>query len=96
MPGGAVDEGADPVRLVKAADPVRLSVLKTLLEAEGIPYFVQGEESLHMLPIAGQGGIFSKDGLAASVMVSENYIEQARAVIEASDVSFDGEDLEPD
>ncbi|MEM7050276.1 MAG: DUF2007 domain-containing protein [Acidobacteriota bacterium] len=75
--------GSDPVVLLRTPDTVELSVVKSLLQAEGIAHFVQGEESLHMLPIAGHGGFFSKHGLSAAVLVPEDQLDRAREVLAA-------------
>ena len=72
-------EPADLVTVFDTSDPALLPVIKSLLQGAEIPYLVQGEEAMSMLPIGEIVGPFTKRGLAARFMVRK---EDAEAAVE--------------
>ena len=70
----------------ETSDSSLLPVVKSLLDAVGISYFVQGEESLGMLPVGGVGGIFStfRKGITAKIFVLRERREEVENLIRES------------
>ena len=71
----------DLVTVLETADVNLLAVIKSILDGAEIPYLVQGEEALSMLPVGQLGGPFARRGLGAAVMVPEEHAETARALL---------------
>ncbi len=61
------DETGDLVEVFRTRDLAQLAVIKSLLESSGIPFWVQGEEGLHMLPVGG--GFFNPEAIGAVLRV---------------------------
>lgn len=70
------------VPLLRTTDIGYLAVVKSLLESAGIRFAVQGEEGLHLFPIAMSGSLFHSQALAATVLVCKEDEEDARRLIE--------------
>ncbi|MGH9362537.1 MAG: putative signal transducing protein [Thermoanaerobaculia bacterium] len=68
-------------QVFETTDPTLLPVLKSVLESAGIPYYLEGEESLGLLPL--QGGFLSEDQepLAVEIHVAADRAEEARALL---------------
>lgn len=62
-------------------DPALLPIVKSLLQSEEIPFFVQGEEAMSLFPVGRMIGPFAKRGMAAAVMVPAEHLETAREVL---------------
>ena len=80
-----VDPSAGPVALaplLSTADIGFLPVVKSLLDAVEIPYVIQGEEALGLLPVGAFAGGVSPGALHATVHVPEDRLEEARALLE--------------
>jgi hypothetical protein len=75
----------DLVTVLETADVNLLVVIKSLLDGAEIPYLIQGEEALSMLPVGRLGGPFARRGLAAAIMVPEQHAESARALLAATE-----------
>jgi len=75
--------GPELVALLETADVGFLPVLKSLLEGAGIPYVVQGEEAMGLLPIGALGSGPKHRALAAIVHVPADRLEEARALLES-------------
>lgn len=97
-----VDEGADeqdeheggPVEfspLVESTEVGFFSLITTRLEEANIPWFVQGEESLGVLPHDG-GKPQSPGAQVAVVYVANNRFEAARQLMESLDPVAVGKD----
>ena len=71
----------DLITVLETADVNFLAVVKSLLDGSEIPYLVQGEEALSLLPVGRLGGPFARRGLAAAVMVPSEHAEAARSLL---------------
>lgn len=67
--------------LVKTTDPVRLTLIESLLSSADIPYFVFDQ---HMSALEAGVAIFPR-----RVMVTEAYIYSARTLLQDNDQFFD-------
>jgi hypothetical protein len=77
-------EETEFVALVESTDVVFFSLLTGALEEAGIPWFVQGEESLGLLPRDGRHS--REPGVQVAVVyVGESRLEAARRMVEALD-----------
>jgi len=63
------------VELLETGSQGEVAVVKSLLEAEGIPYFVQGENFQAVRPLVG----------VARIMVPEDRLADAEALIQNLD-----------
>lgn len=77
---GASDS-EDLVIVLETADVNLLAVIKSILDGAEIPYLIQGEEALNMLPVGRLGGPFARRGLGAAVMVPPEHAETARELL---------------
>ncbi len=75
------DQSQDLVTVFDTSDPALLPVIKSLLQGAGIPFLVQGEEAMSMLPVGEIVGPFTKRGLAARVMVKPEDAEAAAELL---------------
>jgi hypothetical protein len=66
-------------------DPTLWPVVRSLFDARGIPYVVQGEKAMGLLPIAPIGGILGRTGMQARLLVPTSRVEEARALIADTD-----------
>ena len=71
----------DLVTVLETADVNLLAVIKSILNGAEIPYLIQGEEALSMLPVGTLGGPFARRGLGAAVMVPPEDAEVARELL---------------
>jgi hypothetical protein len=72
------------VTVLETGDVSLLPVVKSVLRAAGIPFFVQGDEAMGVLPVGrlGVGGISSGGhGLAAIVLVPGDREDEAREIL---------------
>ena len=72
------------VLVMETADVAVLPVVKSLLRAAEIPFVVQGDEAMGVLPVGriGLGGLTSRGhGLSAGILVPGNREEEARALL---------------
>ncbi len=76
-------EARDWKPLVRITDIGSLAVIKSLLAAAEIPYFVQGETAFSMLPMPGGVPPFSKRAMATVLHVPSENLEEAKALLEA-------------
>lgn len=84
LPPAEEESSQDLVPIFDTADVSLLPVVKSVLSAAGIPFLVQGDEALGVLPIGrvGVGGISaSGHGLAATIHVPRSWEEEARLVL---------------
>jgi len=75
------DYGPDIVAVFRSADQALLPVIKSVLEGSDIPYFIQGDEAVGLLPLGKPGSGFFGDALRAIVLVPEDRAEEARALL---------------
>ena len=74
----------DLVVIKETADVAVLPVIKSLLRAAEIPFIVQGDEAMGVLPVGkiGLGGLTSRGhGLSAGILVPRDREEEARALL---------------
>ena len=73
------------VSVLETTDIALLTVVKSLLESAGIPFIVQGDNALGLLPVGREGTRTGWKGLAANVLVPRMYKEDAEALLEIDD-----------
>ena len=74
----------DLVVVLESANVAVLPVVKSLLRSAEIPFLVQGDEAMSVLPLGkmGLGPLTAKGhGLAALVLVPRDHEEEARALL---------------
>ncbi|MFQ5890807.1 MAG: DUF2007 domain-containing protein [Gemmatimonadota bacterium] len=80
-------EGTDLVELTSTTDVGFLPLVKSVLDAAGIPYVVQGEEALGLLPVGAYSGREGPRPLRASILVPGDRLEEARSLLDSADDS---------
>ena len=76
-------EDDELVAVLRTSDNNLMPVVKSVLDAAGIPYLVQGDEAMGLLPLGPfGGGVFSRV-LGASVLVPADRADEARALLES-------------
>ena len=77
-------ENSDYVVVWETTDSSVLPVVKSVLAAAGIPYFVEGEEAMGMLPTGAIGGTHSTlgKGIAARILVPTSAQEEAEQLLD--------------
>ena len=81
-PAGRTAEDVELVAVLRTSDSNLMPVVKSVLDAAGIPYIVQGDEAMGLLPLGPfGGGVFSRV-LGASVLVQRDRAEEARELLE--------------
>jgi hypothetical protein len=82
-PADRTDEDAEMVAVLRTSDSNLMPVVKSVLDAAGIPYVVQGDEAMGLLPLGPfGGGVFSRV-LGASILVPADRAEEALALLES-------------
>lgn len=74
-------EPDDLVPVFATADVALLMVVKSVLDAEGIDYLVQGEESLGLFPVGPIGGGLAGRAFAAIVKVAPEKAAEVEALL---------------
>ncbi len=72
------------VPVMETADVAVLPVVKSVLEAAGIPFFVQGDGAIGVIPVGkvGLGGLTSRGhGLSAAILVPKDREDEARDLL---------------
>lgn len=69
------------VELVRVHEPVLLGLVKSLLDAAGIDYVVEGEDVQNLFPVATPG-FFMDRGLGVLIRVRPEDLEDARRALE--------------
>lgn len=77
------DRPDDPVVVFETSDVSLLPILRSVLDAAGIPCVIEGEEALGMLPMGGVGGSLStgRKGIEARVLVPADRREEAATLL---------------
>jgi len=84
LPAEPVFNEDDLVRVLETANVAVLPVVKSVLRAAEIPFLVQGDEAMGVIPVGkiGLGGLTSKGhGLSAAILVPREHEEEARALL---------------
>ncbi len=92
-PGGPPEEplACPLVPLVSTTDVAFLPMVKSLLESVGIPFVVQGEQTLNLLPVGPFAGGTNRGGaLRATIHVPEDRLEEALALLRERAQVLDG------
>lgn len=75
------DAPDDLVPVFNTADPALLPIVKSALDAAGVPYIVQGEQYLGLFPLGRFATGVSKRALGAIVLVPAERAAEARDVL---------------
>ena len=75
------DKGA-LVEVLRTTDVGLLTVIRSVLDAADIPYVVQGEAGVNLFPLGEAGTQVTRRLTGASLLVSPDRAEEARALIE--------------
>ncbi len=77
------ESGGDLVAVFETADVALLPVAKSVLEAAGIPFLVQGEEALGLLPVGrfATGLTQRGQGMVAIIHVAEERADEVRELL---------------
>jgi len=78
--GPASDE--EMVPLLRTTDPAFLPLAKSVLDAAGIPWVVQGGAGVDLFPLGGAGTRVSGRATGALLLVPRSREEEARALLE--------------
>lgn len=83
LPAKDVHPDIELVAVFETADPALLPVAKSVLEAAEIPFFVQGDEAMGLLPVGRFAtGLTQKgQGMVAIIHVDKNHEERAKEVL---------------
>lgn len=81
--------------MLESTDTSQLPVVKSVLQAAGIPFLVQGDKAFGLLPVGGVTGFFEDHSLGVNILVPRSHAEEARALL-ASDVTDPGSSDRPD
>ena len=83
LPAKDVHPDVELIAVFETADPALLPVVKSVLEAAEIPFFVQGDEAMGLLPVGRFAtGLTQKgQGMVAIVHVDKDHEERAREVL---------------
>jgi len=76
-----VDPDPELAAAFTTADSSLLPIVKSVLDAAGIPYLVQGDETLGLFPLGRFGVGVSKRTLGAIVRVPRSRLEEARELL---------------
>jgi len=82
-PAELTDDDAELIAVLRTSDSNLMPVVKSVLDAAGIPYVVQGDEAMGLLPLGPfGGGIFSRV-LGASILVPRERAAEALELLES-------------
>ncbi len=82
LPGESEEGAGELTEVFRSADAALIPVLKSVLEAAGIPHVVQGDEASGLFPLGDIGGGGDRRFLAAMFLVPEDRAEEARTLLE--------------
>jgi hypothetical protein len=87
------DSDDDLVAVLKTSDVAFLPLVKSMFDAAGIPYVVQGEEALGLLPLGPFGAGVSRRALGAIVRVPRSRQHEAQELLlGVDDVELDDDE----
>lgn len=72
---------AELVQVFNTTDPALFPIVKSVLDAAGIPYLVQGEEHLGLFPLGLFGAAVSKRALGAIIRVPADRADETRELL---------------
>jgi hypothetical protein len=71
---------------LETIDPTEVAIVKTLLEAAGIPYLVRGEDRYEPFRGAFRGTVISTRGRPVTFLVPASMVSEARMVLQAGEM----------
>lgn len=80
--------------MFRTTDAGLLEIIRSLLRASDIPHIVQGEAGVQLFPVGEAGARATHRVTGASVLVSAELADEARAILEATPVADEPEDVE--
>ncbi len=89
-------DSEDLVRIFQTADSTLLPVIKSMLDGAGIPYIVQGDHALGMLPLGPFGTGVTRGLLGAIILVPRSRAPEAEELLRQLVVETSGEDAGED
>jgi hypothetical protein len=89
---GATEPADEPIELLKTPDIALLMVVKSVLESAGIPFWVRGEEALHVLPLSLSGGFFNATAYGAVVLVRREDLPDASKLLAGTAATHEGDE----
>ncbi len=81
-----VASDGDLTTVLETADAALLPVVTSLLDGAGIPYFVQGDRAMGLMPLGPFSASFFGRALAARVRVPSEYAAEAEALLSAEPI----------
>ena len=85
LPERPPDDPADRLETVlRTTDPGLLPIARTVLEAAGIPFVVQGEAALNYFPLGPAAARATGRVTGASILVPRERADEARELLESS------------
>jgi hypothetical protein len=76
--------------VLETMDGTAVAVIKSLLEAAGIPYLTRGEDQYDAFRGAFRGTVFSSHGRPVSFLVPTSMAEEARLLLQGRELPDDG------
>jgi len=76
---------ADFAAVLATDDLALLAVAKSLLESAGIPYVVQGDHALGLMPVSGPVFGLARPPFQASVLVPKEHADAARELLQSQE-----------
>ncbi len=81
------DDQGEFETVLETADPALLPVVRSLLDGAGIPYLVQGDRAMGLMPLGPFSASYFGRALAARVQVPAEHAEEAKALLSAEPVT---------
>jgi len=76
--------------VVETIDATEVAIIKSLLEAAGIPYLTRGEDRYDAFRGAFRGTVFSPRGRPVAFLVPASLAEEARLLLQHGQLSDEG------
>jgi hypothetical protein len=73
--------GSDLIPVFETSDITLLAVVKSMMEDAGVPFVIQGEHALEVLPLGPFGAGIRKHGVGAILHVPPDRAEEAKALL---------------
>ena len=70
--------------VLETMDPTEAAIVKSLLEAAGIPYLIRGEDQYDAFRGAFRGTVISSQGRPVTFLVPASMAEEARLLLQES------------
>ena len=87
-----MEDDSELVPVFQTADAALLPLIKSVLQAAGIPYLVQGDQTMGIFPLGSFSVGVSKRTLGAIVRVPEDRADEARELLSTCAEPEPGED----